>query len=199
LTRFPDISPNVVTFNAALRSFGKALRWQLALPCLELMGSASLEANVISYTALLSSTVDSDRMASRMASQVPPWWLAMDMLDRMISEEVSPNILTYNAALVSCEKASQWQRALLLFFQLDQSAPQDLGAVGRIHLESSGILSPDVLSFSSAIGSCIMGSQCPLALFASLSRKALSMMKIDVPLEWFWSFKGKTCSEISLA
>lgn len=81
------------------------------------MGSASLEANVISYTALLSSTVDSDRMASRMASQVPPWWLAMDMLDRMISEEVSPNILTYNAALVSCEKASQWQHALLLFFQ----------------------------------------------------------------------------------
>ena len=184
-TRFPDISPNVVTFNAALRSFGKALRWQLALPCLERMGSASLEANVISYTALLSSTVGSDRMASRVASQVPPWWLAMDLLDRMISEEVSPNILTYNAALVSCEKASQWQRALLLFFQLDQSAPQDLGAVGRIHLESPGILRPDSLSFSSAIGSCIMGSQCPLALFASLSRKALSMMKIDTLLEWF--------------
>eukprot|EP00435_Cladocopium_sp_Y103_P051187 s1339_g15.t2 len=179
LTKFPEISPNVVTFNAALRSFGKALRWQLALPCLELMGSASLEANVISYTALLSSTVDSGRMESRMASQVPPWWLAMDLLNRMISEEVSPNILTYNAALVSCEKASQWQRALLLFFELDQSAPQDLGAGGLIHMEGSRILGPDVLSFSTAIGSCIMGSQCPLALFASLSRKALSTMKID--------------------
>ena len=113
------------------------LQWQLALLYLERMRKTS-RPDVISYTAVLNALSSSER-----GPIFSPWEQAIELFDRMMSERVSPNVLTYNALLVSCEKASQWQRTLLYFFQFFGSE-----SLKNETTNQNAANSPDVLSLS---------------------------------------------------
>ena len=161
------LQPNRVTFNAIISSFARVLQWQLALLYLERMRKTS-QPDVISYTAVLNA-FSSFRERGTI---FPPWEQAIELFDRMMSERVSPNVLTYNALLVSCEKASQWQRTLLYFFQFFGSSLKNETT------NQNATNAPDVLSLSTAIGSSVTGSQkITVSLISLLMHKATFIMK----------------------
>lgn len=179
ITETSDLSglqPNRVTFNAIISSFARVLQWQLALLYLERMRKTS-RPDVISYTAVLNALSSSER-----GPIFSPWEQAIELFDRMMSERVSPNVLTYNALLVSCEKASQWQRTLLYFFQFFGSE-----SLKNETTNQNAANSPDVLSLSTAIGSSVTGSQkITVSLISWLTHKATFIMKTAGFVGWSW-------------
>ena len=68
-------------------------------------------------------------------------------LAQMQKARIVPSDVSFNAGISACEKAGEWQVALLLFFHM---------ATARI--------TPDVISYSAAISACEKGCEWQMAL-----------------------------------
>eukprot|EP00434_Breviolum_minutum_P025777 symbB.v1.2.022786.t3/scaffold2040.1/size91418/2 len=77
-------------------------------------------------------------------------------------ENLSPDVITYNAFLNACERARQWQRALVT---LEEMQREDL--------------TPDIISFSSAMAACELCARWDLALTLLSQARAA---KLDLTL-----------------
>lgn len=45
--------------------------------------------------------------------------MALSLLERMQVQRLQPNVVTYNSTISACEKAVEWQHALLLLSQVE--------------------------------------------------------------------------------
>ncbi|CAE7263383.1 unnamed protein product, partial [Symbiodinium sp. KB8] len=155
-----ELSPDVVSYSAAISSCEKGGSWPLALQLFDSMRQSELSPDVISYSAAISSCEKGMR-----------WQLALQLFGSLSEEKLRPNVICYNATISSCEKGlvpdlisysatisscekgAQWQLALELFDALPRAK-----------------LTPDVISYGAAIVSCEEGGQPEKAfiLFCSM-------------------------------
>ena len=130
------LTPDVITYSAAISACEKGSQWERALELLSEMRERELTPNVITYNAAIS--------ACEKGSQ---WERALELLSEMRQRELEPNVITYSAAISACEKGSQWERALELLSEVRERG-----------------LKPNVITYSAAISACEKGSQCLRAL-----------------------------------
>lgn len=97
-----DVTPSVVTFNAAMNAAGKGTEWQQALLLLEDLRAEELQADVITFNSLITACAKSSE-----------WQLAVCLFSEA-AQEVVPSIITYNSVLDACKEAGLWQLALSL-------------------------------------------------------------------------------------
>ena len=108
--------------------------WQTALAALTACACDACDADVVTYSAIISCGwhMASALLLRMSAARKPPnritfgeaisacerasqWSWAIHFLDQMRSFHVSPNQVACSAAISACEKSSHWQAALLLF------------------------------------------------------------------------------------
>ena len=92
-----QVRPDLVSCNAAIRG-----TWQRAALLLALV-KGSLQPNIISYTAVVSSF-----------AQEGQWRRAVQLFGRVCAE-TRPNVVSYSATISACEKGGRWHEALRLF------------------------------------------------------------------------------------
>merc|ERR1711938_278624 len=97
------VTPNTITYNAAISACEKGGQWERALALLDAMQAAGVAPDTITYSAAIS--------ACEKGGQ---WERALALLDEMQAAGVAPNTITYNATISACEKGGQWERALSL-------------------------------------------------------------------------------------
>eukprot|EP00434_Breviolum_minutum_P006968 symbB.v1.2.006149.t3/scaffold360.1/size220131/3 len=125
--------PDQISFNAAITACEKAGQWQFALALLERMTEMTLESDVVGWSSVVSAMENTQN-----------WQLALVVLESMHWLSILPNTVTMNAAISSCEKmtnmllersevsfnacvlacsrARQWQMALAVFDELQESS-----------------------------------------------------------------------------
>ena len=96
------LQPEIRQFNVTIAACKKSQEWQQVLNLLHVMPQLKLEPDVISCNAALSSLG-------------PRWQMAIHLLESCSSYRLQPDVISFNATMSSCEKAQQWQQALLVF------------------------------------------------------------------------------------
>ncbi|CAE8639941.1 unnamed protein product [Polarella glacialis] len=130
------LTPNEVSYSAAISACEKVGRWQLALKLLDTMPQISIVPNAVSFNAAIS--------ACEKGGQ---WEMALSLLRQMPHVKISPNTITYSAAISACEKGGQWQLAFSL-----------------LNLMPEMTISQNAVSYNAAISACEKGGQWQLAL-----------------------------------
>ena len=109
--------------------------WRLATHLFDSMPKAKVDANVISYNAIIS--------ACEKGGQ---WQRAVHLFDSMRNAKVKADVISYNATISAYEKGGQWQLAVQLFDSMSKAK-----------------VDADVISFSATISACEKGGQWQLA------------------------------------
>eukprot|EP00439_Symbiodinium_sp_Y106_P041879 s676_g5.t1 len=130
------ISPDTISFSAALSACEKGRQWQMALALFESMQRQEIAPNVITFSAVISA-----------CEKGMQWPVALHLFHALPQAQVAPNIISYSAAISSCEKGHQWQFAVSL-----------LRSMPRVKIR------PTVVSYSAAMSSCEKGGQWELAM-----------------------------------
>eukprot|EP00439_Symbiodinium_sp_Y106_P042942 s5603_g5.t1 len=130
------VSPDVITYSAAITVCGSKSQWQQALQVLAGMHEARTVPNQITYGAAISA-----------CERGHEWQHAMELLATMYSQKYVPNQIVSSAAISACEKASKWQAALALSVGM---------TVSKLEL--------DIISCNPVIAACANGGQWQLAL-----------------------------------
>eukprot|EP00439_Symbiodinium_sp_Y106_P061497 s1130_g9.t1 len=99
-----QLQANVVTASTVMSSCVKGIHWHGTLLVLDHFMEQRLEPNVVMYTSAISATA-----AGRQPSIFS------------ISSKQRRNVHAYCAAIVACETGGQWQRALMLLSEVEQS------------------------------------------------------------------------------
>ncbi|CAK0844725.1 unnamed protein product, partial [Prorocentrum cordatum] len=115
------------------------------------MWEATLELNVISYSAVISACATDQQ-----------WQRALALLSEMCEATLEPNAISYSAVISSCEKCEQWQRALSLLSEMWEAT-----------------LEPNAISYSAVISACGKCEQWQRAL-ALLSEMREATLETDV-------------------
>ncbi|CAE7763190.1 unnamed protein product [Symbiodinium sp. CCMP2592] len=130
------VSPDVITYSAAITVCGSKSQWRQALQVLAGMHEAWTVPNQITYGAAISA-----------CERGHEWQHAMELLATMYSQKFVPNQIVSSAAISACEKASKWQAALALSVGM---------TVSKLEL--------DIISCNPVIAACANGGQWQLAL-----------------------------------
>lgn len=121
-----------VVFNALISSLSRAGMWQEALDIYSDICAFGIKPDQFTWCALASALGRAGEYDQAMA-------LNKDMTEMW---GLQPNLEICNAALLACQQKGRWERALQLLWQM----------------ESAGI-SPDVVSFSTAIRACELAGE----------------------------------------
>jgi len=130
------ITPNTISYSAAISACEKEGQWQQALILLREMESRGISPGTISYNAAIS--------ACEKGGQ---WQRALALLREMESRGIVPDTISYSAAISACEKGRQWQQALELLREM----------------ESHGVL-PNLISYSAVVKCCFDCQEFGIAL-----------------------------------
>ena len=121
---FARLAPNLITYNAAISSLEKSLRWPLAVHTFALL-TALASPDIVSYNSVIS-----------FCEKCCQWEMALDLFSS-ITLNLRPNVISYTSTMSSCIKGFQWQVGLALFCQM-----------------KTFVVLPDVVSYGVAISSC---------------------------------------------
>ncbi|CAJ1398060.1 unnamed protein product [Effrenium voratum] len=144
-------------YGGAINACRKAGHWRVAIALLEEMATKEVQANVIAYSAAMSSC----------GAQ---WTVALTLLD-VVTRDLQVDVITYSSAISSCEKAQQWQRALSLLEEMERcelipnvisrNAAMAACAGAGQWLMSLVLLDgdTDAVSFETAVNACGKASQ----------------------------------------
>ena len=105
------VTPDVISFSAAISACEKGGQWERALALLEEMRERAWSRNVISFNAAISACEKGGR-----------WERALSLLDEMREAGVEPDVISFSAAISACEKGGQWERALALLDEMRRAA-----------------------------------------------------------------------------
>jgi pentatricopeptide repeat protein len=120
------ITPNVISYNAAISACEKSGQWEKALELLREMDNRIIKPKVISYCAAIS--------ACEKGCQ---WEKALELLREMDKRGIKPDVISYNAAISACQKGGQWEKAL-----------------GLLREMGNRNITPNAISYSAAIKAC---------------------------------------------
>eukprot|EP00913_Durusdinium_trenchii_P010275 g9636.t1 len=155
---------NLITYNTAISSFGKARQWQMAVEFVfEGLGRRRMAPDLISYNSLLN--------GFGLAQQ---WMDALFLLEQMQELRVRADSFSYSATIHACGESSEWQQAC----ELLSAAPLVTCVMENAAMEAcctasmwpqalslfDGIDSPSAGSFKSALVAAKEGQQWLLAL-----------------------------------
>ncbi|CAE8614970.1 unnamed protein product [Polarella glacialis] len=166
------ITPDEISYNAAISACEKSAQWQVALRLLSVaMPQMRVAPSEVSYNAAIS--------ACEKGGQ---WQMAIGLLHDMSEMQLSPDQITFSAVMSACEKGSQWQLALAILSRMPEmralpnqisysaviSACEKVGqwqpALGLLRQMSETKVVPDSINYNAAISSCEKGGQWQLAL-----------------------------------
>ena len=82
------LTPNVISYSAAMSACEKGGQWQRALELLEGMPQRALKPDVISYNA-----------ATSVCEKGGQWQRALELLEGMRQRALKPDVISYNAAM----------------------------------------------------------------------------------------------------
>lgn len=116
------------TYNSAISCCAKGTNWQAACEVFQCLVAADLQPDTISFSS-----------ASTACERASLWPLALGFLQQMLSKRMArPDVIAISGAMSACEKAGRWQIALYLLSNMEEYS-----------------VSPDVVSFGSAICACV--------------------------------------------
>ncbi|CAE7622073.1 unnamed protein product [Symbiodinium sp. CCMP2456] len=136
-----------------LSALGRQRRWEEALSLLLLEREASIQADVVAFTALV-------RACARAAAKA--WPAAIATLCNMEDRTVAPDVMSLGAGVDACAKASRWLPCCLLLQRLRTWACE-----------------ANIIVFNSAITACERSSEWATA-FRHLGLLGYSAMQPDV-------------------
>eukprot|EP00929_Paragymnodinium_shiwhaense_P107227 TRINITY_DN73302_c0_g1_i1.p1 TRINITY_DN73302_c0_g1~~TRINITY_DN73302_c0_g1_i1.p1 ORF type:complete len:1147 (-),score=266.32 TRINITY_DN73302_c0_g1_i1:43-3483(-) len=120
------IPPDAIVYGAVLGVCGRSGRWEEATSVLDDMKAHNLQGDVFGFTGLINACAKAEQ-----------WESALQAYGDMVGERVDPNLFTFSVLINAFEKAQQWQLAC--------AALQESRAL---------LVVPDVIAYSSALGSC---------------------------------------------
>ena len=88
---FARLTPNLITYNAAISSLEKSLRWPLAVHIFALLTSLA-SPDIVSYNSVISS-----------CEKCCQWEMALDLFSS-ITLNLRPNVISYTTTMSSCHK-----------------------------------------------------------------------------------------------
>lgn len=156
-----SVTPDRLSFNAALSACVRCSQPQAAGTLRRSMGLAGIKPDIVTYNTLAGLQVAGDAQQR--------------VLAEMNSLRLQPDVRTYNPMISACAESKDWEGALKLLHQMDRAAiPPDVITFNRLLsvCEASGQwelalellstmgargLQPDLTSFNSAISACAAG------------------------------------------
>lgn len=161
------LRPGVICYAAAISACGKSAQSSMAVELLHEMRNEGIIPNVIAYNSAISA-----------CARGSDWETALELISEMPKWSVTPNEITYNSVIYACAKGGQWEKAVDVLHQMHQNElvkPSVISYNTAIHaceMSQQGIkaaeilsemqkvgVSPDIVSFTSAIGACLDGKQ----------------------------------------
>lgn len=146
----------LVSYNSAITACARASQWHRAILLLQSFQSET-SADIISYNAAIHS-----------CEEPGMWEVALDLWEQLGDMSLQKNAVTFGSMISTCAKASQWELALdVLERQSSRGASSliscnaALTALERSQQWSLALqllvdfpLTPDIISFNSAISAC---------------------------------------------
>ena len=112
--------PSLVGYTSAI----SRQQWQKALELLSELRGFALQANVITFTAVIGT-----------CARAGQWQQAAGIFGNLQAESLQPTLVTYNSGISACHRAVQWRSAI-------------------DYLSAAKITKPDKITYSSAMSSC---------------------------------------------
>ena len=188
------VTPNLITFNSAIKVCEKASEWQCAISIMEQASQASLVPGIVTFnscisacqssswtislqllngiaTSRLSPDVISFTSAVSVISQAGLWQLSFSLIEDMLARRVDPNEVTYGALMVATVKSGEWPLSLRI---LDECQKQ--------------FDTPNSVIYNAAISALEKGYQWTLAV--QLLQK---MKSLDLADEISWNTAISAC------
>ncbi|CAE7024593.1 unnamed protein product [Symbiodinium sp. CCMP2456] len=128
------ISPNSISYKAAIGACGRAENWQVAMHLFREMPRAAITPNVIIYNTTITAAEKAGvwpwalalfheinavnlqpNIISYSATISGQWQMVCQIFDQICEANFSPDVYTYNAAIGACTRSGEWQLALHFF------------------------------------------------------------------------------------
>ncbi|CAE7595563.1 EMB2654, partial [Symbiodinium natans] len=159
------VQANTFHYNAVLSGCKREGRWTFALGLLSEMSRSILHPSIVTFNSVISACAESSA-----------WQVALDVLQMVSTDHILPTAVTFNAAISACARGRESGTALsLLSMMKSHSIQQDQISFGTaiaalegeswqhaIHLlgcMTKALITPDVVTYSSAIAVCGSKSQ----------------------------------------
>merc|ERR1711924_227814 len=108
------VSPNVVTYSAAMRACLRSGEWRLALAFIDQMRGEALQLSEVTYLS-----------AAQACETGGNWQGVLEVLRESQQFGVPRLLATYNSALAALGRARQWRHAAALLFSMRRQPGAD--------------------------------------------------------------------------
>jgi pentatricopeptide repeat domain-containing protein 1 len=135
--RFAGISPDKVSFSAAISACEKSGQWKQAMALMRDMRLEGVAPDTITYNAVISA-----------CGKGSEWALALKLFRLMNGDGVEADRITFNAVISACAKGMQWQMAMHLLEEM----------------KTTENCTPDTISYGSTLHACEKGKAWKQAL-----------------------------------
>eukprot|EP00435_Cladocopium_sp_Y103_P060118 s100_g21.t2 len=169
--------PSAEAWNAGITACEKGNEWPWALSLLSSMPSVQLQADIVSFNAMISSCsrtewplaihlldliekahLELDLVTFSSVIDAACWDQALHLLRRMHSKRLPPNDVSLGAAINACADADLWREAVALLFDMPQSR-----------------LTPNIICYNASITGCVMHEwEVALELWRYMTSASLS-------------------------
>ncbi|CAK9009833.1 unnamed protein product, partial [Durusdinium trenchii] len=176
---------NVVSYSSCIATCEKGGHWQMALHLLSRGEGRRWPANAVSYSSAMST-----------CSKCSYWQVAISLLASMMGQALAPNTINFNCALSACETGANLPLALkILDTMRARAVPYDVISINsllnacsttndwRCSLDlligggpTDSRVSPNHISFNSAIGACT-GRHWPWSLLLLGTQRAACLAR----------------------
>lgn len=170
--RCRSLSPDAITYTAAMGALARGQQWELSLELLRETKRHRAPASTRTYAAALTATEKGRQ-----------WQHALALLQEMAHLDVEANVIIYNIAISACEKGEQWEYAFALLCGMKHKTLQQdiitynavITACGKSQkwelavsmlqeIQEAGNVEADVVTFNAAITAAGKGQQWELTL-----------------------------------
>ncbi|CAE7506162.1 EMB2654 [Symbiodinium sp. CCMP2456] len=173
-----NLQPDEITPATVIGACEKGGKWEQAAAFLQRMDRMALETNIRACTAAIGSCkleADSSQGHGMAASSAWTWVPALRLLGSLEHLGLQGDDLSTNYVIVSCTASGRWQEALAIPVRTAGVATSACNAKLAACAEWQKVLAlyatslraqltPDLVTYSTAIGACERGEQWPQAL-----------------------------------
>jgi pentatricopeptide repeat domain-containing protein 1 len=135
--RVAGISPDKVSFSAAISACEKSGQWKQAMALMREMRLEGVAPDTITYNAVISA-----------CGKGSEWALALKLFRLMNGDGIEADRITFNACISACARGMQWQMAMQLLEEM----------------KSTENCTPDTVSYGSTLHACEKGKAWKQAL-----------------------------------